>query len=69
MKFTRSLTEVFGTLETFPIVNEEFRLQIRRVLLRGFPKALLYVALDDRQEVRIIRCFDTRSQEAQPRQT
>jgi hypothetical protein len=72
-RFDRGLTEAFGILETFPlafpVVQEDQGWQIRRVLLRGFSKALLYFVLEELQEVRVITCYDTRSAKAQPRQT
>jgi hypothetical protein len=72
-RFDRGLTEAFGTLEifpyAFPVVRENQGWQIRRVLIRGFTKALLYLVIDELQEVRIITCYDTRSSKAEPRQT
>lgn len=36
-------------------------LTVRRVLLRGTTKALLYVVLEESLEVRVLSCYDTRS--------
>lgn len=63
-RFTKAIAANFSTLETFPLafptVNEISGLPIRRVLIRGFPKALLYMVIEDLSEVRILRCYDTR---------
>ncbi len=72
-RFKQALTDNFSTLETFPlafpVVDETFGIPIRRVLIRGFPKALLYLVIEESSEVRILRCYDTRSAESKPRKT
>jgi hypothetical protein len=64
-RFTQALTGGFSTLETFPlafrVIVEIENLQVRRALLRGFPKALLYTVNEAAMEVRILRIYDTRS--------
>ncbi len=64
-RFTRALTSNFSALETFPlafpVVQEISGVAVRRVLIKGFPKALLYLVLEEKSEVRILRCYDTRS--------
>jgi plasmid stabilization system protein ParE len=64
-RFDRALRTSFGLLETFPdafpSVDEYLGLMVRRVLLRGTTKALLYVVLEESLEVRVLSCYDTRS--------
>jgi plasmid stabilization system protein ParE len=64
-RFDRALRTSFGLLETFPdafpSVDEYLGLTVRRVLLRGTTKALLYVVLEESLEVRVLSCYDTRS--------
>ena len=64
-RFDRAITTCFGLLEIFPeaapIVDEHLGMAVRRVLLRGLPKALLYVVIDASLEVRVLSCYDTRS--------
>ncbi len=64
-RFMQALTSGFATLETFPlafrVVVEINGLQVRRMLLKGFPKALLYTVHEPEMEVRILRIYDTRS--------
>jgi plasmid stabilization system protein ParE len=64
-RFDRALRTNFGLLETFPdafpSVDEYLGLTVRRVLLRGTFKALLYVVLEESLEVRVLSCYDTRS--------
>lgn len=61
-RFTRALTSNFSTLETFPlafpVVQVISGVSVRRVLIKGFPKALLYLVLKDKAEVRILRSYD-----------
>ncbi len=64
-RFDRAITTCFGLLEVFPeaglVVDEHLGLAVRRVLLRGLPKALLYVVIAALLEVRVLSCYDTRS--------
>jgi ParE toxin of type II toxin-antitoxin system, parDE len=64
-RFMQTLTSGFATLETFPlafrIVVEIDGLKVRRMLLKGFPKALLYTVNEPEMEVKILRIYDTRS--------
>ena len=64
-RFVQTLTGSFATLETFPlafrVLVEINGLQVRRMLLKGFPKALLYTVNEPEMEVRILRIYDTRS--------
>jgi plasmid stabilization system protein ParE len=64
-RFDRALRTSFGLLETFPdafpSVDEYLGLTVRRVLLRSTTKALLYVVLEESLEVRVLSCYDTRS--------
>jgi plasmid stabilization system protein ParE len=73
VRFDRALASVFSNLETFPkafpVVAQRYNLELRRILIKGFSKGLLYVVLDDVLEVRVLNCYDLRSQESTPRQT
>jgi plasmid stabilization system protein ParE len=64
-RFMQTLTGSFATLETFPlafrVVVEIKGLKVRRMLLKGFPKALLYTVNELEMEVKILRVYDTRS--------
>jgi ParE toxin of type II toxin-antitoxin system, parDE len=64
-RFTQALAGGFATLETFPlafrVIVEIENLKVRRMLIRGFPKALLYTVNEETTEVRILRLYDTRS--------
>ena len=64
-RFDRAITTCFGLLEifpeAFPTVDEHLGLIVRRVLLRGLPKALLYTVLESALEVHVLSCYDTRS--------
>jgi ParE toxin of type II toxin-antitoxin system, parDE len=64
-RFMQTLTTGFATLETFllafRVVFEINGLTVRRMLLKGFPKALLYTVNEPEMEVKILRIYDTRS--------
>jgi hypothetical protein len=69
-RFYRALANIFSTLETFPnafpVIVQRDELEIRRALVKGFTKGLLYTVLDDVQEVRVLCIYDLRSQESTP---
>jgi hypothetical protein len=71
-RFNRALANTFSNPETFPkafpVVAHREELEIRCTLVKGFTKGVLYVVLDDLQEVRVLNLYDLRSQESTPRQ-
>jgi len=55
--FLSSLYLTLDVIERHPLQYQKCFRQVRRVILRGFPYALLYIANDD--VVNVLACFHT----------
>jgi plasmid stabilization system protein ParE len=73
LRFRKAVATCFSSLETFPlgfpVVDEIHGIAVRRILVANFPKALLYMINEAEAEVKVLRCYDTRSSDIQPRKT
>ena len=56
-RFLQTVELVLGTIEQHPHRYQKVFGQVRRVMVRGFPYALLYVVSE--QEVNVIACMHT----------
>jgi plasmid stabilization system protein ParE len=56
-KFLSSLYATLDVIERHPRQYQTFHGQVRRVIVRGFPYVLLYIAGDD--AVNVLACFHT----------